>query len=71
MMRFDRLRIDFLLERLSTEKAGESKRNLFKVARDMLDLVVFLWLERDRFGNMKHDYDFVVRTRPAAYSLIC
>jgi hypothetical protein len=25
-----------------------------------LDLLVFLWLERDRCVNRKHDYDFIV-----------
>lgn len=61
MARFDHLRINFLLERLASEKGGSSKQKLLDVAREMLDLTVFLWLERDRSANLKHDYDYVVR----------
>lgn len=68
MMRFDRLRINFLLERLATEKGGGHKGELFQVAREMLDLVVFFWIQRDRFANLKHDHDFVVSDRQTAVS---
>lgn len=69
--RFDYLRINFLLERLSSERGGASKRKLLEVAREMLDLTVFLWLERDRSANRKHDYDYMVGEHcsiPLAYS---
>jgi hypothetical protein len=46
--RLDYLRIHFLLQRLSTERGGANKQELFEVAREMLDLTVFLWVERDR-----------------------
>jgi hypothetical protein len=67
MARFDYLRINFLLERLSTEKAGASKQKLLEVARETLDLLVFLWLERDRWVNRKHDYDFIVSKKTIVY----
>ena len=67
MARFDYLRINFLLERLSTERAGASKQKLLEVARETLDLLVFLWLERDRCVNRKHDYDFIVSKQTIAY----
>ncbi|CZR70092.1 uncharacterized protein PAC_19993 [Phialocephala subalpina] len=60
MARFDYLRINFLLERLSSERGGASKRKLLEAAREMLDLTVFLWLERDRSANRKHDYDYII-----------
>jgi hypothetical protein len=64
MARFDWLRMNFLLERLSTEREGTSRRTLLEVAREMLDLTVFLWLERDRSSTRKHDYDFIVSEQP-------
>ncbi|RFU31068.1 hypothetical protein B7463_g5296, partial [Scytalidium lignicola] len=33
---------------------------LLEEAREMLDLTVFLWLERDRSTNRKHDYDYMI-----------
>jgi hypothetical protein len=47
--RIDHLRIQFLLERLSSERGQESQTKLLEIARTMVDLVVFLWLQRDRF----------------------
>ena len=67
MARFDYLRINFLLERLSSEKGGQSKRNLLEVAREILDLTVFLWLERDRATTRKHDYDWIVSVERRAW----
>lgn len=67
MARFDYLRINFLLERLSTERGGTGIRKLLEVAREMLDLTVFLWLERDRSANRKHDYDFIVGEQTIVY----
>lgn len=58
--RFDYLRINFLLARLSTERGGASIGKLLEVAREMFDLTAFLWLERDRSANRKHDYDYMV-----------
>jgi hypothetical protein len=59
-MRLDYLRMNFLLERLSAERGGESRQNLVDVAREILDMIVFLWLERDRSGHRHYDYDYVV-----------
>lgn len=58
--RLDYLRINFLVERLLTERGGTGKGDLLELAREMLDLVVFIWLERDRSRYHQHDYDFMV-----------
>ena len=58
--RLDYLKIHLLLERLSTERGGASKRELFDVAREMLDLTAFLWVHRDRSSSRAHDYDYMV-----------
>jgi len=59
-MRLDYLRMQFLLERLSVERGGESKQKLVDLAREIVDMIVFLWLERDRTGNRYYDYDYIV-----------
>jgi hypothetical protein len=59
-----------LLERLSTERAVTGIRKLLEVAREMLDLTVFLWLERDRSVSRKHDYDFIVGEQTIVYRLL-
>jgi len=66
-VRFDYLRINFLLERLSSERGRASKRKLLEVAREMLDLTVFLWLERDRSAGRKRDYDYIVGEQTVVY----
>jgi hypothetical protein len=58
--RLDYLRIHLLLERLSTERGGASKKELLDVAMEMLDLTVFLWVQRDRWWRKGHDYGYVV-----------
>lgn len=67
MARFDYLRIKLLLARLSSERGRANKSKLLEVARELLDLTVFLWLERDRSANIKHDYDYVVDEQTAIY----
>ena len=59
-MRLDYLRMNFLIERLSVERGGESKQKLVDIAREILDMTVFLWLERDRSGHRHYDYDYIV-----------
>jgi hypothetical protein len=59
-MRLDYLRMNFLLERLSAERGGEGRQKLVDVAREILDMVVFLWLERDRSGRRYYDYDYII-----------
>ena len=59
-IRTDYLRIQFFLERLSSERGNDSKQKLVDVAREMLDMIVFLWLERDRSNLSYFDYDYVV-----------
>lgn len=58
--RLDYLRIHFLLERLSHERGHESKQRLLEVAREVVDLIVFLWLQRDRSVGRHYDLDYVV-----------
>jgi hypothetical protein len=58
-IRLDYLRMNFLLKRLSAERGGESRQKLVDVAREILDMVVFLWLERDRSGHRYYDYDYI------------
>ncbi|KAE9370015.1 hypothetical protein N431DRAFT_344468 [Stipitochalara longipes BDJ] len=59
-MRLDYLRMQFLLERLSAERGGESRQKLVDVAREIVDMIVFLWLERDRCGYRHYDYDYII-----------
>jgi hypothetical protein len=59
-IRTDYLRIQFFLERLSSERGNDSKQKLVDVAREMLDMIIFLWLERDRSNLSYFDYDYVV-----------
>ena len=58
--RLDYLRVHLLLERLATERGGASKRDLFSVAQEMLDLTVFLWVQRDRSSRRQHHYDYMI-----------
>lgn len=58
--RLDYLRIRFLLERLSHERGHASKQNLLEVAKEMVDLVAFLWVHRDRASGRHYDYDYLV-----------
>lgn len=58
--RMDYLRIHFLLERLSVERGHESRQKLIDVSREMVDLTVFLWLQRDRGFTRYYDFDYTV-----------
>ncbi|CZR65944.1 uncharacterized protein PAC_15844 [Phialocephala subalpina] len=58
--RMDYLRIHFLLERLSVERGHESKQKLIDVSREMVDLTVFLWLQRDRSFTKYYDFDYTI-----------
>jgi len=58
--RLDYLRIHFLLERLSHERGHESKQKLLEVAREIADLTVFIWLQRDRSTGRHYDHDYIV-----------
>lgn len=63
-----------LLERLSTERGGASKRELFEVTRESLHLTVFLWVHRDRSIDKVHDYDYmayILSRLPITSSLAC
>ncbi|KAG9231292.1 hypothetical protein BJ875DRAFT_123689 [Amylocarpus encephaloides] len=53
--RFHRLRIQFHLER-----GQQSQQKLFEVAREMVGLIVLLWLQRDRWRDRRYGYDCVM-----------
>ncbi len=46
--RLDYLRIHFLLERLAVERGHENKQILLDVSREIVAMVTFIWLQRDR-----------------------
>ncbi len=58
--RMDYLRIHFLLERLRVERGHESKQDLLDVSRELIDLTVFLWLQRDRSFSTYQCFDYIV-----------
>ncbi|KUJ21517.1 uncharacterized protein LY89DRAFT_729037 [Mollisia scopiformis] len=58
--RLDYLRIHFFLERLSVERGFESKQKLLDVSREMVDLTVYLWLQRDRTLARRYDFDYLI-----------
>ncbi|KAF4635317.1 hypothetical protein G7Y89_g2788 [Cudoniella acicularis] len=58
--RLDYVRIHFLLERLSTERGGESNHKLLEVAKEIVDLIVSMWVHRDRSVNRHYDYDYII-----------
>lgn len=54
------LRNHFLLDRLSVKHNQLDTQILLNVAREMLELSVLIWLERDRFVERHKDYDWMV-----------
>lgn len=49
-----------LLEQLSIKKVQSDQQHLIDVAREMLELTVCMWVERDRFMDRLYDYDWMV-----------
>ncbi|TVY46684.1 hypothetical protein LOCC1_G004116 [Lachnellula occidentalis] len=58
--RLDYLRIHFLLERLSHERGNEGKQRLLEVAMEIVDLTIFIWLQRDRSVGQHCNYDYII-----------
>lgn len=58
--RLDNLPISFLLERLSAERGNGNRQELLDTANEMLELTVYVWVQRDRLRTYQHDYDYMV-----------
>jgi len=59
-IRLSYLRNHFLLDRLSVKHGQLDSQILLDVAREMLELSVLIWLERDRFIERQQDYDWML-----------
>ncbi|RDW92202.1 hypothetical protein BP5796_01596 [Coleophoma crateriformis] len=59
-LRFRYLNCCLLLEQLWTKRGNADKQPLLDVAREMLELTVFMWTERDQFRDRHYDYDFMI-----------
>ena len=46
-----------LLERLAYKRGLQDGQSLVNCAREMLELTVLIWVQRDRFVEYHHDYD--------------
>ncbi|CZT10242.1 hypothetical protein WAI453_009350 [Rhynchosporium graminicola] len=49
-----------LLERLAHKEGFLSGQSMVDCAREMLELTVLLWVQRDRFTEHHHDYDWML-----------
>lgn len=49
-----------LLERLAHKNGVLSGQSMVDCAREMLELTVLLWVQRDRFPEHHHDYDWML-----------
>lgn len=49
-----------LLERLAHKQGALSGQSMIDCAREMLELTVLLWVQRDRFVEHHHDYDWML-----------
>ncbi|CAG8975664.1 hypothetical protein HYALB_00012322 [Hymenoscyphus albidus] len=59
-LHLDYLRVHLDLERLSTERGYESKEKLHEIARELVEIIVFFWRERDRVLDKQYNYDFMI-----------
>jgi hypothetical protein len=48
------------LEQLSIKRANANQQQLLDIAREMLELTVYMWVERDRFIERQYDYDWMI-----------
>ncbi len=49
-----------LLERLAYKQGALDGQSMIDCAREMLELTVLLWVQRDRFVEHHHDYDWML-----------
>ncbi|KAL3424538.1 cytochrome P450 [Phlyctema vagabunda] len=59
-LRFRYLNCCLLLEQISNRRGQGNKQKLLDVAREMLELTVVLWTQRDQFRDQHYDYDFMI-----------
>lgn len=56
-MRLHMLELRLLLERLAYKQGLLDGQSMVNCAREMLELTVLIWVQRDRFVEHHHDYD--------------
>ena len=49
-----------LLEQLLIRRAPANQQHMLDIAREMLELTVYMWIERDRFLERQYDYDWMI-----------
>jgi hypothetical protein len=54
------LEYKILLERLAHKRGISNGQSMVDCAREMLELTVLIWVQRDRFVEHHHDYDWMV-----------
>lgn len=59
-LRLKMLEHRLLLERLAFKQNVLDGQSMVDCAREMLDLVVLIWVQRDRFIEHHHDYDWIL-----------
>lgn len=60
MLRLIRLEHQLLLERLAYKQGLYDGQSMVDCAREMLELTVLIWVQRDRFSEHHHDYDWML-----------
>ena len=58
--RLMRLEHQLLLERLAYKQELYDGQSMIDCAREMLELTVLIWVQRDRFPEHHHDYDWML-----------
>lgn len=56
-LRLQMLEHRLLLERLAYKQGLQDGQSMVNCAREMLELTVLIWVQRDRFVEHHHDYD--------------
>ncbi|KAG9241596.1 hypothetical protein BJ878DRAFT_519886 [Calycina marina] len=54
------LHCSLLLEQLSMRHPPHDQQHMLDIAREMLELTVYMWIERDRFLERTYDYDWMI-----------
>lgn len=60
ILRLRHLHCSMLMEQLSVKRVHANQQLLLDIAREMLELTVYLWVERDRFIERHYDYDWMI-----------
>lgn len=59
-LRLRYLHRSLLLEQLLIKRAQANQQTLLDISREMLELTVYMWVERDRFIERQYDYDWMI-----------